>query len=129
MQELAGKSILVVEDDAAIALDLRVALGKAGATVVGPAGSVAEAFAALAENRIDAAVLDVRLRRDELVFPVADSLAALRVPFIFASGRSAALVPYGLRDRAFVDKPFQSAEVCRKLAELLDTHVPASKEG
>jgi hypothetical protein len=44
---------------------------------VGPANSVESAFALIADHAIDAAILDIRLYKDELVFPVADVLQAL----------------------------------------------------
>lgn len=112
--------MLVVEDDPAIGLDLRMALTRVGAVIVGPAGSVAAAFAALADQAVDAAILDIRLKNNELVFAVADALAALRIPFVFASGRSAALMPLKHSDRPFFDKPFQSAEVVEALSQLVN---------
>ena len=116
--------VLVVEDDPAIGLDLRMALAHAGAAVAGPAASVSAAFAAMADQAIDAAILDIRLKNNELVFAVADALAALRIPFVFASGRSAALMPLRHSDRPFFDKPFQSAEVVEALGRLLDQPAP-----
>ena len=116
--------MLVVEDDPAIGLDLRMALAHAGAAVAGPAASVSAAFAAMADQAIDAAILDIRLKNNELVFAVADALAALRIPFVFASGRSATLMPLRHSDRPFFDKPFQSAEVVEALGRLLDQPAP-----
>jgi len=110
---------MVVEDDPAIALDLRLALIRAGADVVGPANSVASAFAFMADHTIDGAILDVRLKNNELVFALADSLDALRIPFVFASGRSTALMPPKHRDRPFFDKPFHTVDVIEALRNLL----------
>lgn len=119
MATLTGRTILIVENDSAIALDLRSALFAAGANPVGPANSVASAFALLADHAVDAAILDIRLHKDELVFPVADTLQALRVPYVFASGRSTALMPLRHGDRPFFDKPFQAREIIDALAEML----------
>lgn len=120
MSSLEGRTVLVVEDDPSIGLDLRMALTHVGATIAGPAVSVGAAFAAMADQAIDAAILDIRLKNNELVFAVADALAALRIPFVFASGRSAALMPLKHSDRPFFDKPFQSDEVVEALGRLLD---------
>ena len=117
---LEGRTVLIVEDDATIALDLALAFGKAGCTVLGPANTVAGAFALMADNRIDAVLLDVTLKRGELSFEVADALEALRVPFVFVSGHSTALMPPKHRDRLFFDKPYQSNEVVDALTRLLD---------
>lgn len=124
MSSLEGRTVLVVEDDPAIGLDLRGALTHVGAKVAGPAVSVRAAFAAMADQAIDAAILDIRLKNNELVFAVADALAALRIPFVFASGRSAALMPLKHSDRPFFDKPFQSDEVVAMLGRLLDQPEP-----
>lgn len=119
MPLLDGRTILIVENDSAIGLDLRAALFAAGATPVGPANSVESAFALIADHAIDAAILDIRLHKDELVFPVADTLQALRVPYVFASGRSTALMPLRHGDLPFFDKPFRSEQLVEALAESL----------
>ena len=129
MRVLDDRTIMVVEDDPAIALDLRLALVRAGGNVVGPATSVASAFALMADNALDGAILDVRLRNNELVFGLADALDALRIPFVFASGRSSALMPPRHRDRPFFDKPFQAAVVVEALAALIQRSLSPRVQG
>ncbi|TDH58815.1 response regulator [Dankookia rubra] len=86
---LQGRRVLVVEDDALICMLMEDGLINAGAEVVGPACSVEEALGLLAKEAADsglnAAVLDIGLD-GEMVLPVADRLAYLGVPFIFATG-------------------------------------------
>ena len=84
---LRGMRVLVVEDEAAIAMSLEDELSDAGAEVVGPAASVDAALGLIGtvHGGLSAAVLDINLR-GETVLPVADLLAALRVPFIFTTG-------------------------------------------
>lgn len=120
MALLDGRTILIVENDPAIGLDLRGALFSAGAIPVGPANSVQAAFGLIADHAVDGAILDIRLNRDELVFPVADTLQALHVPYLFASGRSTALMPLRHGDRPFFDKPFRAEEIVEALAKLID---------
>ena len=115
---LQGRKILVVEDEATIALNLAKALQRAGAIVVGPVASVAAAHGAMADHRLDGALLDIRLR-SETSFPLADVLAALGVPFVFVSGLSSALMPYAHRNRPRFDKPYQMADVIDTLVSLL----------
>lgn len=79
---LAGLVILLVEDEALLALDLRDTLEEAGATVVGPIVSVPEAVRAAQEASFDAAILDVDLQGDE-VFPAAQIIAGRDIPFLF----------------------------------------------
>ena len=67
-------TIMVVEDEALVAMSLRVA-STTGFVVVGPFSRITDAIDALDQRRVDAAVLDVNLG-GELVYPLADALAA-----------------------------------------------------
>jgi CheY-like chemotaxis protein len=86
---LRDKRVLVVEDEALVAMMVEEELIHAGAEVIGPASSVEEALRlieeAAADGGLSAAVLDIHLD-GERVSPVADRLAVLGVPFIFATG-------------------------------------------
>ena len=83
---LAGRRVLVVENNYWAAADVEDWLRAAGADVVGPMASVADALEAVgAGDDLDAAVLDVRLRQDEVVYPLAHRLVDLGVPFLFAT--------------------------------------------
>jgi DNA-binding response OmpR family regulator len=77
--------LLVVEDEALIAMALANDLSKLGWDVVGPAASVDEARELLAVSRPDVAVLDINLA-GEMVYPVADWLRNHGIPFVFCSG-------------------------------------------
>jgi CheY-like chemotaxis protein len=75
-----GKRVLVAEDNTLLGYELADYLADANAVVVGPCASLAEAQQQ--SRNSDLAVLDVDLG-GELVFPLADQLLALDVPFIF----------------------------------------------
>ena len=115
---LNGLKILVVEDEGPIALNLASAVMQAGGVVVGPAASVAQSFALMADHTLDGALLDIRLRV-ETSFPLADVLAVLDIPFVFVSGLSSALMPYTHRDRPLFDKPYDAHDVITTLARLV----------
>jgi DNA-binding response OmpR family regulator len=85
-RKLSGARILVVEDEAFIALDLQASLTDAGAEVIGPSPTLEEAFALASREILSAAILDVRLGR-ETVGPVARQLAARDIPFLFYTGQ------------------------------------------
>src|SRR5271166_1565646 len=79
--------VLVVEDEALVALQIEDALQEAGFDVLGPARSSAEALDLLKSSPCDAAVLDIGLG-SETSEPVARALIARDIPFITLSGYS-----------------------------------------
>ena len=104
-QRLQNRRILVVEDEYFLADDMRETLSEAGAEVLGPVPSVAEARALVeADARIDAAVLDINLQGEE-VFPVADLLRLRGVPFVFATGYDGWAIPERFADTSRLEKP------------------------
>lgn len=110
---LQSRRILVVEDDYLIAGALTESLLEAGATVVGPAASVAEAIAVIdREARLDAAVLDINLGAED-VFPVAAVLQQRGVPFVFATGYDRWIIPDRYASVRKLDKPIDMRAVAR----------------
>ena len=87
---MAG-TVLLVEDELFVALDLQDTIENAGFSVDGPYISVASAMSALGSVLPDCAILDVRLADGE-VYPVAEALAAAGIPFIFHSGHALSLI-------------------------------------
>lgn len=79
---LAGRQILIVEDDSFIALEIEEELKKNKAVVVGPAHDVKSAIKLIDDFTIEIAILDVNLHR-EMIFPVADLLTAKNIPIVF----------------------------------------------
>ena len=102
---LRGRRVLVVEDEYLIAEDLCEELRSCGAVVMGPATSVAHALALLnAEPPPDMAVLDIGLP-DAKVYPVADALRARGIPFVFATGYDAWVIPAAYAEVPRAEKP------------------------
>ena len=112
---LAGRRVLVAEDDYLIADALCQGLEAAGAEVVGPAPDVAAALALLAEGTVDAAVLDVNLG-GEMAWPAADALLARGVRFVFATGYDASVIPARYAGVTCCEKPVRLVEIARALA-------------
>ena len=117
---ILGRSVVVVEDEALVALDLEETLKSAGLHVMGPAASVAEAMALLEAGTPDAAILDLNLR-GELVTPVARKLREIGVPFVLATAynhlRSDAEQAFS--GVANLGKPLASARCVEMLGEIL----------
>jgi DNA-binding response OmpR family regulator len=82
---LRGTSVLVVEDDPILALDIVRLLLAAGADVKGPALSLERAIELAKVEHLSCAVLDVTLR-DGLVFPAATLLRQRGVSIVFYTG-------------------------------------------
>ncbi|TGQ12467.1 MULTISPECIES: response regulator [unclassified Mesorhizobium] len=78
------KTILIVEDEFIIAMDLKVMVELLGWQVLGPVARVADALRLLEEERPTVALLDVNLGH-QLVTPVAEALRSRGVPFAVAS--------------------------------------------
>jgi CheY-like chemotaxis protein len=87
---LAGKRVLLVEDEMLIALDTVDELKSAGCTVIGPALRLESALALSQGEELDAAILDINLM-GLYVWPAAEVLAARNIPFIFMTGFGAGL--------------------------------------
>jgi PAS domain S-box-containing protein len=83
-----GNRILLVEDEALVAMMMRDSLVELGFSVVGPFDRADEALACASDEPLDAAILDVNLGGD-LVYPVAERLARRDVPFVFVTGYDA----------------------------------------
>ena len=97
--------VLIVEDDAIIALDFEDTLLGFGVKTVRTAGSVARALKLIAERVPDFALLDVGLV-SEKSFAVADRLQALQIPFVFITGYSADIgLPPALNGTPMLPKP------------------------
>ena len=121
---LAGRRILLVEDEPLVALDVEEALRSLGCQVIGPAATLAEAMR-LAEGAVplpDAAVLDVNLG-GQAAFPVADLLVRQNVPVVFATGYSE--LPGGWTSdggqgrTALLRKPVDRSALAAALARLI----------
>ncbi len=118
---LAGRHILVVEDEYVLAHQLVRALTQEGAVIVGPAAAVAPALALIAapvRPAIDAAILDVNLA-GERVYPVAEALLAAGIPFVFASGYDALETDPRFAAIPYLVKPLTMALLVRTLIDLL----------
>ena len=85
MKSSSPALVLICEDEALVALDLRMTVEGYGHRVMGPCARMAQARGLIGDERPDVAVLDVSLR-DGDVFPLAEELRAMEVGLIFHSG-------------------------------------------
>jgi CheY-like chemotaxis protein len=104
-----GLRLLVVEDEAIVAVMVEDMLTDLGCKVVQVAGTVEKGLAIVASitTALDGAVLDVNIG-GEKVFPIADALIARGLPFIFATGYGTAGIEPRFAGQCVISKPFQA---------------------
>ncbi|HEY8337291.1 MAG TPA: HWE histidine kinase domain-containing protein [Tardiphaga sp.] len=106
MASMRGLSVLMVEDQLLIAMDVQTMLASEGAANVETASSVKEALHSLSIIRPDVAILDVNLGNGSSL-PVAHALMEQGIPFVFATGYGeSSLIPASLAEVPIVRKPY-----------------------
>ena len=115
---LDGATILVVEDEALIGVEIVFVLEEAGATVIGPATTLAAALDVINKQQLDAAVLDVRLGTEESGM-AAQALVERGVPFAFHTGHGDGVMLSSWPGRPILRKPVPPEEVATALAALV----------
>ena len=113
---IAGKRVLVVEDEFFIAEELRRGLEERGVIVLGPVPSVGQAQQLLASAApIDGAVLDINLQ-EETIYGLADELIARGVPFVFVTGYDRGSIPTSYAEVRLCEKQVETEQVIRALS-------------
>lgn len=115
---LAGRWVLVVEDEYFLGDDVAYALRALGAEIVGPIDDISLATSALANRPVDGAALDVNVQ-GQLIFPVARELQARNIPFIFMTGYDKSAMPREYQHLPRCEKPFDPADLAGRLAALI----------
>lgn len=111
-------SVLVVEDEALVALFLEDTLDTLGYTCCGVAASADEAIGLAASQRPDLALVDVGLRGTRDGITVAAELVELGVAVVFMTGASDSETrrrAEAVRPQAFLSKPCNESEIARAL--------------
>jgi CheY-like chemotaxis protein len=120
--QLAGRTILVVEDEPLVALEVVAALKACGAHVVS-ASRVAEAVSSVALHEIVAAVLDINLGGEDCsVF--CQHLSQLQIPFVFYTGYATA--PDGWSNVPIITKPAHGTHIVDTVERLWASHQHAT---
>ena len=109
---LAGGSIMLVEDEAIVALAVNDALTDMGFSVVGPFSRISDACRALRDNQVDAAILDINLA-GETVYSLAEMLTSRKIPFVFATGYGAESIEARFEHIAVLQKPIEKEMLIR----------------
>ena len=116
---LQGLRILVVEDNALLAMTVDSILRSAGADVAGPVGTLSEAERLASGEALSGAILDVKLHTEE-VWPVARILVDRGVPFVFCSGHfDPGSLPDEWSDYPILTKPTRARQIVEGVARVV----------
>jgi two-component sensor histidine kinase/CheY-like chemotaxis protein len=113
-----AKRILVVEDDPLLSMELEDELTSRGFVVLGPASDIEGAKRLIAEESMDAALLDANLE-GRRVDDVAAALEQKGVPFAFATGYGRDALPASFQDTEMLTKPYDPDQLMAIVHKLL----------
>jgi len=90
---MAGDSrrLLLVEDEALVGMMMKDALVELGFSVIGPFSRIADAMQSARKESFQAAILDINVQ-GEMIYDLADAIAARDIPFVFVTGYGAEAV-------------------------------------
>jgi CheY-like chemotaxis protein len=120
LSSVAGKRVLIVEDELMIRMLLQDMLADLGCKLAGEAGRIEEALTLAKQTEFDVAILDVNLN-GQPISPVVDILIERGLPFVFATGYGQRGVPEAYRQTPTLQKPFQA----EALAQAIKAATPA----
>jgi CheY-like chemotaxis protein len=115
----APKRILIVEDEVLLADDVAQSIHAMGLDPVGPVGTLEAAIGLAETQRLDGALLDVRLRRGMRVYPVVEILWRRRIPFCFMTAYSDHQIDH-MPAAAVLRKPVSQPALRQAVQALLD---------
>ncbi|NMG39561.1 response regulator [Chelativorans sp. ZYF759] len=125
-EQLADLNVLVVEDEALVALNLEDMLADLGCRVVGPVMRLAKAVEFFESSPLpDIAILDVNLG-GEPVFGLAERISSKRVPIVFATGYGKAGLPQEWHRWPILQKPYTMDDVASSMKSALGLGAEAS---
>ena len=114
---IQGKHVLVIEDEALIAMDIAETLAESGCIVGGPAVTLEQARRLVAEGNYDAVLLDANLDGNP-VDEIAAALTRKNVPFAFLTGYEREALPEAFREAPLINKPFTRQDAIDIIARL-----------
>jgi len=108
---------LVVEDEVLVGMLVEEMLGDLGCEVAALSTHLDEALRLAKGDNFDFAVLDINLNGTRS-FPIADLLADRGVPFLFATGYGAGILPERHAKAVILHKPYSLEDLRAALARL-----------
>jgi CheY-like chemotaxis protein len=115
---LTGAKVLIVEDEALVALELTLALRDLGCIVLGPAADSTQARALLQRQQPDAVLLDLGLR-DGFALALVEAITTAGTPYVLATGYDCEQLEPALRHAPRLNKPYGQKELRQTLLRVL----------
>lgn len=116
---LEGTRVLLVEDEAIIAMTAEDMLEELGCSSVATAATLQQALDAVEQGGFDLALLDINLNGLESL-PVAERLRAAGCPFVFTTGYGSAGSGAEFGEVPLVTKPYQIGDLASAIRRALD---------
>lgn len=115
--QLNGKRIFIVENEALIAMKIEMMVIDAGGSVIGPCSTLRKADNTVETEEFDAAILDVNLGKHE-VYPIAVKLVERGIRFVFYSAHAKASdIENMFPDARLIAKPASERIIIQALIE------------
>ena len=127
MGKLARCSVLIVEDEVLVALDLETVFAGLGCASIRTAGNLDDALAEIVRAPPDLAVVDLNVA-GHLSLPVIDALTGAAIPFLILSGHGPDILPLGHRHHPFMLKPYEARGLVRRLEQIVKAGGPTSDD-
>jgi CheY-like chemotaxis protein len=116
--DVPARRVLIVEDESMVAMLIEHIVAELGHRVIATAATLDAATEAIAGASVDFAILDVNLC-GRSSFPVAELLAARKIPFVFATGYGRRGLPPEWHHTPVLQKPFRTRDVGRAMRAAL----------
>lgn len=117
-----AQRVLIVEDEALVAMDMEIALADAGYDVTGTVDTAADAIAAALRLEPDIVLMDITLREGDGIDAARRIMAQGKLRLIFVSGNSdprTLAAARALNPAGFIRKPFASRDLAQQVAAVL----------
>jgi CheY-like chemotaxis protein len=115
---IEGARVLLVEDEAIIAMTAEDMLEELGCVTVATAANLQEAMSCAERDDFDVALLDINLNGQQSL-PVAARLREAGRPFVFTTGYGAAGLGADFADAPLVTKPYQIGDLKAAIGQAL----------
>ena len=111
-----GLRVLIVEDEALVALILEDMLTELGHQIVGPFSIVSAGLESAEREEIDIAIIDLNIKGVSSL-PIARALKARSIPVVFSTGYGRGGLPAPFVDAPLLQKPFQQTDIEQVIAQ------------